>query len=413
MNGLKFLQRIELLLNQSRYEDAKRELETYLSNNPSDFFARRAYVVTLINCGDHDLARDRCEALLAEYPESLDILHLSIEIDLADEYYDKAESKVDLLKQMSALDEETFVLEARVKMGQRNYDKALLAIGKALEYDANNIEALNLKIALEGQLGKSHPQDSINHALKLNPENPYTIANHAYQLLRDGKVEAALERSAEALQKDPNNPLGRQVMADAMRSRFWLFRLFFKYGEFISRLTAKSSWAFIIGVYIGYRIIRSLANQYPILLPLVYLLFGLFILSWLIQPIANLYLYFNKYGKLLLDKDDTKMALSTGAALAIAIPSFCLYIAGINPDLFLRLAAVAGFSAIPLSSYLSPTNKSNQQRLTFLTFGIIGMGLLALFFNIGLFIILFFLGIFAYQWIINGILIKEGARVID
>ena len=82
-------------------------------------------MVTLINCGDHDLARDRCEALLAEYPESLDILHLSIEIDLADEYYDKAESKVDLLKQMSALDEETFVLEARVKMGQRNYDRAL------------------------------------------------------------------------------------------------------------------------------------------------------------------------------------------------------------------------------------------------------------------------------------------------
>ena len=88
----KFLQRIELLLNQSRHEEAKRELEAYLSTNPSDFLARKAYVITLLNCGDHDLARERCDALLAEYPENLKILHLSIEIDLADEYYDKAES---------------------------------------------------------------------------------------------------------------------------------------------------------------------------------------------------------------------------------------------------------------------------------------------------------------------------------
>lgn len=413
MNNLKFLQRIELLLNQSRHEEAKQELETYLSTNPSDFLARRAYVVTLINCGNHDLARERCEALLAEYPESLDILHLSIEIDLADEYYDKAESKVDLLKQMSALDEETFVLEARVKMGQRNYDKALQATEQALEYDANNIEALNLKIAIEGQLGKTHPEESIKHALELNPENPYTIANHAYQLLRDNQVDAALERASEALQKDPNNPFAQQVMAEAMRSRFWLYRLFFKYGEFVSRLTEKGSWTFIIGIYIVYRILIRSSEKFPFLLPLVYLLFGLFILSWLIRPLSNLFLYFNKYGKLLLDKDDTKMALSVGAALSVSLISFCLYFAGLNQDLFFNLALVAGLSAIPLSSYLSPTKKSNQQRLTYLTFGLIGMGLLSLLPNMSIFLIFFFIGIFAYQWIVNGMLIKEGARVID
>ncbi len=412
MTDLKFLQRIELLLNQSRYEDAKRELETFLSTNPTDYYARKAYVITLLNCGENDLARERCEALLAEYPESTDTLHLSIEIDLADEYYNKAESKVDLLKEMSALDEDTFLLEAKVKMGQRNYDKALLATNQALEYDANNIEALNLKIALEGQLGKPHSEDSIKHALELNPEDPYTIANHAYQLLRNGQAEAALERAAEALEKDPNNAFAQQVMAEALRSKFWLYRMFFNYSQFVSRLTEKGSWTFIIGIYIGYRIIRNLARQYPILLPLVYLIAGLFILSWLIEPIANLYLYFNKYGKLLLDKDDAKMALSAGAALGIALVSIGLYF-GIGGDLFLSLALVAGLSAIPLSSYLSPTKKSNQQKLTWFTFGLIGIGLLSLLPNLGALLIVFMLGVFAYQWVINGILIKEGARVID
>ena len=314
---------------------------------------------------------------------------------------------------MSALDEETFVLEARAKFGQRNYDKALAAVQKALEYDANNIEALNLKILVEGQLGKTHPQESIEHALELNPENPYTIANHAYQLLRDNKVDAALERASEALQKDPNNPFAQQVMAEALRSRFWIYRLFFKYSEFVSRLTEKGSWAFIIGIYIAYRILIRSSKEYPVLLPLVYLFCGLFILSWLIRPISNLFLYFNKYGKLLLDKDETKMAISVGIALSVSIVSLCLYFAGISQKLFFDLAIVAGLSAIPLSTYLSPTQKNNQQRLTYLTYGLIGMGLLSLLPNMHVFLVFFLLGIFAYQWIVNGILIKEGARVID
>ena len=80
---------------------------------------------------------------------------------------------------------------------------------------------------------------------------------------------------------------------------------------------------------------------------------------------------------------------------------------------FLDLGFVAGLSAIPLSSYLAPTQKRNQQKLTWFTFGLIGIGLLSLLPNFGAFFLLFMLGVFAYQWVVNGILIKEGARVID
>ena len=199
------IQRIQLLFNQKRYQDAREVLEQHLSKEPNDYFGRKALMHVYLRLGENDKSRKLCEMLLSEYPEDLDVMKHSIEIDIDDEYFDKADSKIKMLKELAHLDAGVFVLEAHVKLAQKNYDRALEATERALELEANDPEALNLKIMIENILGKGNLKEDIDHVLELNPENASTIANHALHFLHNNKPKEALERAREALMKDPNN----------------------------------------------------------------------------------------------------------------------------------------------------------------------------------------------------------------
>jgi len=402
------LQKVELLFNQSRFEEAKALLEQYLTDNPTEYFGRMYYVTALLNCGENDKARQLCDVLVSEYPDRTQPLLLSTKIDLDDEYYIKAESKIDLLKEMASNDSEVYLLESEMRLGQRNYDKALAAVKESLALEPNNLQAVNLKILIDGILGDNTDKD-VKHALNLDPENASTKANHALQLLNQGKVDEALERVHEAMSQDPTNPMARYVLAQAMKSKFWLFRMFYKLQQRAARLTANGSWVLVIGSYIAYQIILSLSETYPFLLPLVYLILAFFILSWLVNSIFNLYLYSNKYGRQLLDKDDKTMAIAVGVSLSIALCSL-IGLMATGMEIFELMSLMFVIFAIPLGSFLSPTNKSNQNKLMIFTAAVILSGLLSLvvpmFFIITLFL---FLG---YQFYANSLLIKENARVM-
>jgi hypothetical protein len=247
--------------------------------------------------------------------------------------------------------------------------------------------------------------------LSLDPENAGTQANHALKLLKEGKVDEALERVSEALRQDPTNEMARYVMAEAMKSRFWLFRLFFKYSQVVGRLTSKGSWTLIIGGYVAFRLVSSLSENYPVFLPLFYILLAFFILSWLVDPLFNLYLYFNKHGKLLLDEEDKIMALSVGGTLLIALSCQVWFLATANYDVGI-VALMFAIFAIPLSSFLKPIKKENQTKLKYYTGAIIVSGLIGCLIASWPFIPITIFGTFIYQFVVNNMIIKENARVI-
>jgi len=410
------MERINLLMTQGRTKEAKSLLETHLSDHPNDFGARYAYAVVLFRNGDNDESRELTEQLLTEDPEDTEILDLSINIDIEDDQLEKAESKAKLLIELNPEDTDAHVTMARVKTNQRSYDRALVAANKALELDAENIEALNLKIMIDGLLGNSSTSDSIQDALNLDAENPSTIANHGIQLLREGKVDEALERLGYALSLNPNNMLAQHGMQEALKSRFWPYRMFFKYKEAVAKLSAGGSWKFLIGTYIGFRIIRSVAKNNeglePFLMPIVYIITALFLLTWVIDPLMNIYLLTNKYGKVLLDKNEKTMAQYCAIALIIALLSLGIFF-GLGIESMIFLAAISAGMMIPLGTYLQPTKDSNRKLTLFYTIGLGVVGLLGGAFNISVCILIFVVGLFIYQWVINGILIKENARVFE
>ncbi len=409
------IERIGLLMKQGRYSEAKTIIENYLSENPDDFLGKYFYAVVLFNEGDPDKSLPIVEELLAENPEDPDILRLSIEHDIDRDRLKAAESKAELIIEMDPGDARAYLTMARIKMAQRSYDKCLEAVNKALELDAENVDALNLKIIVDGILGNKTTSSDVADALNMDAENPSTIANHGLDLLRQGKVKEALERMKYALSLDPNNMIAQIGMQEALKSRFWLYRLFRKYGEFSARLSAFGSWKLIIGAYIGYRILVNIAQKNeelePYLMPIVYAIFGIFLLTWLMDPLMNVYLLTNRYGRVLLDKNEKLMARLSGISFAFSLLFFALYFSA-NSGFYLLMGVVFAIMIIPLGTFRKPTKPRNRQIMLAYTIALVVTGIFGAIFSTPLYY-MFLVGLFIYQWVINGMLIKENARVFE
>ena len=126
--------------------------------------------------------------------------------------------------------------------------------------------------------------------------------------LKKENIKKHSEHFREALKLDPNFTYAQSGMLEALKANNIFYRLFLQYSFWMGNLTAKYQWGVIIGFYIGFRLIRALAasneNLRPYLTPIIILLALIMFSTWIITPVSNLFLRFNKYGKHLLGKQD-------------------------------------------------------------------------------------------------------------
>lgn len=411
------LERVQLLLAQGRIDDAEKQLEAFLQDDPTSEYGRYLLAYVLFFKGESRKSEQVLLQLQSEDPENTGYLALLAEINLKEEEYEAAEKKTDALLEMNPNEVQFHNLKSRLKFAQRYYDRALQYTNSALAIDPENLEALNQKAMLAGILGDNNvASNAVLEALEQNPEDPYTIANHGHQLLKEGKVKEALERLSEALRLNPTNSLARYGMQEALKSRFWPYKLFYKYINFMAKLTAKGSWAVIIGAYLLYQFILRIgqANEElaPILMPVAYLMLGFFLLSWVINPLMNLYLLTNNYGRLLLDGPQKKMAKLTGLSLLVSIVCFGLWYYK-NMELFLIAGLFFIAMMIPLGSFLSPYNPSSRQKLVYFTIAVFIVGIAGIALQHDLLLSIAFLGIFAYQFVVNSMAISSSSRKVD
>lgn len=407
------IERLHLLQSQARWPESRTLLETYLADHPDEPVAQLYYVNTLSNMGEKELARELIGPLLSENPDNPMVLRLAAIIELNDEKPKIAEQFATQLMEMDAEDDDAYTLMAKAKLDQRNYDAALHFVDEALALNPQNTEALNMKIYVGGFLGKSDTDDTIAEALHINPEDSSTIANHGYQLLRQGRVDEALERLKYALSLNPTDQLARFAMLEALKARFWPYRLYFRYQEAMAKMSGGASFGLMIGLWLGVNFLNGQASanpEYaPYLMPVVYFMVFLFLLSWIIDPIMNFYLLTNKYGRLLLDKDDKLMASLVGGSLTMALLSFVVYVST-GWSSFQLFTAAFVLLTIPLGSFLRPKRKKPRLLLTLYTGALAAFGLFGIPLGSGLLVNLALFGLLAYQFIINGMMAREHGR---
>jgi len=415
LQNVRGAEKLSLLLEQSRYKEVEELAKDLVELNPEEVLYKYYLALSFKFQGRLDEADAVADILLTEEPGEPPFIQLKAGIDIDQERLADAEARIKGLLETGVIEDYNYQLLAQVKFRQNNYDKCIEYLDLALELDAENIDALNMKAAVTAIIGDPLAESQVEEALHLDPNNSYAIANHATQLLNAGKIEDALERYKEALVIEPENAMAIYGLKEAMRSKFLPYRWLYQFKLFMTKLSGGNSWAVIIGAYLFYRFILRMANNNPSLQPFLYPIVGIillaFISTWILEPLMNFTLLNNKYGKLLLDEDEKKSAMITGMLLILGLISAVLWLAVSSK--FMLVALVFMMMMLPAGSFLLIKGR-DEKKATYFGIGLLCIGLLAIA-NILLrdnssLVFVFFIGIFIYQFAINAWMVKMSGR---
>ncbi|MFQ3574945.1 MAG: hypothetical protein SNJ77_00760, partial [Cytophagales bacterium] len=310
---------------------------------------------------------------------------------------------------------EFYTLLSKIYYLRKNFEQSLMFSEKALELDSQNLDALNtMSLALIKLKRSKESFKTIEGALSEDPNNPYTHASYGWNLLETGDHKKALLHFQESLKIDPTLEVSKEGMKEAIKAGNFLYRIFLKYQFWMSKLTSKYQWGVIIGIWMLSKILNEVSERNqslsPFINPIIYLFAGAVLLTWLIVPISNVFLRFNRYGDYLLKPFEKKNANLVAVCLLFSL--FCFLIGYLADFGYLVYAGVfALLLSIPGSTFFNQFDKQWALKLLFflMLFFSFSSSMLILkafpFFN--LMTILFFISLYAFQILINFLSIKE------
>lgn len=280
---------------------------------------------------------------------------------------------------------------------------------EALSLDPENILGLNIRSTALIKLNRKEESFStIEGALAHDPNNAATHTNYGWGLLEKGDHKKALEHFREALKNNPDLREARDGMAEALKAKYFFYRIFLKYAFFMSNLTSKYQWGVIIGFYLITRVLNGLSRTnpglQPVLMPFVVLFALIAFSTWVFTPISNLFLLLNPYGKYLLDREARLSSNGVGISLLICVVGLICYFILSNPS-WLVVAGLGFAMMVPLGSLF--TIPQYKTLLIVYTAAMALLGVLAVYSAFGtgepfnLFTTLFLFGFIAYQWLAN------------
>jgi hypothetical protein len=275
--------------------------------------------------------------------------------------YDDALTAINEAIRLEPFDADYFSFLAAVHFDQRRWTEALRAAEQGLEVDAEHVGCSNLRAMALVKLGRTGEAGlTIESTLAKAPESSLTHANQGWTLLHCGDPAKALDHFREALRLDPENEWARQGIVEALKARHAIYALFLRYFLWMSRLSQRAQWGIILGGYVAYRLLGSVARSQPGLAPwllpfqILYVVFAL--MTWLAQPLFNLLLRLNRFGRLALSPEQTATSNWVGGSLAGALLLLATFLAAtlsgrpIPGAACLLGALVCGALALPLSA---------------------------------------------------------------
>ncbi|MDB5256146.1 MAG: Tetratricopeptide 2 repeat-containing protein [Chitinophagaceae bacterium] len=412
------IQRAELLIQQHKFQEAEKVLADLLSQYPTDIRVLALMAEVQLQQDKTDEAETLINSAIGLSPDIGYLYYLKSRVAINRKKYDDAEKDLKEAISIEPTDADFYALLASIKLMRKNYDAALETANTALEHDPENISALNTRSTALLKLDRhEESHQTIEGALREDPNNAHTHANYGWNLLERGDHTKALKHFSEALKNDPNSEYAQIGMAEALKARYIAYRWFLKYSFWISNLTAKYQWVVFIGFIVGFRLLRVLASNSPslspYLTPLIIVIAFVAFSTWVITPISNLFLRFNKYGKHLLSPKEILSSNLVGISAFVFIAGVLTYF--ITQNVQWLAPAALGFSMmLPLGVVFDETKYKYALPAYTLALGLIGtlavyraMTGPELFSNASL---IYVLGITAFQWVYNYMMIKESNR---
>lgn len=399
--------RAVLLYNQHRYADAERELRDLLASDPQQSAALQLLGEVFLQQDRVSDARSAAQQVLGMYPHSADAHGLLARIEIVDDNPAKAEQHAMEAVQLDPGDSGNHGTLAFILLRRNEHQRALEAADRGLAIDPEDLRCLNMRTEALARLGRKEEADhTIGKTLELDPENPYTHSNTGWAVLRRGDHRKAMEHFREALRRDPMNDHAKAGMVEALKARYWIYRMWLRYVFWVSNLKGNVQMFLIIGLYVANQLLRGLSDRFPALAPLIYPLliaYAVFAIStWVLVPISNLFLRLNKYGRYALDRDETISSTWTGVALLTSVLGLIAWlVTGMSG--FLALAGFGFLMMIPLGSMLNAhKRKRGILKVAAVFLGVLGAMAVALAFRTDMVIspasTVFLVGLLIYQF---------------
>lgn len=347
------LSRAQMLMSQNRHDQAEVEIRQALANDPDSFMAAGLLAICLAEQKRFDEATESAHRAIGLAPDA-SFPHYALAFVL--QKRNRPKEAIEPLQEairIDPYDEHMFATLAGIHLNLKQWKNALEAANRGLEIDPESADCLNIKSIAQINLGqKAEAEASIASAMHKDPDDPVTHANLGWSKLEAGKHQEAMEHFREALRLDPNSVWARQGILEAMRSRNFVYRWMLKYFLFMSKLTDRMQWAVVIGFYVVYRVIRQVAQNAPaiapFLWPILYLYIAFAIMSWIAVPLMNLVLRLDKFGRLVLSKEEIRTSNWVGVILLVTVGCLAAYFAGAGA-LFLLVAIAVGVMVFPVS----------------------------------------------------------------
>ncbi len=404
-----------LMLMQKRYSDADRLFARVLQQDPERASSMLWLAQSHLQQQKLDSALRLINSAIALVPGSAEMLRTKARILYYKDNLDESKKVIEQALELDPYDSSSLSILAGIFSTRRNHMKALEMADRALEIDPSNVEALNIRSLSLNKLNRSQEvYDTLDVALQQNPDDPYTHTNYGWVCLENREYEKAYSHFTESLAVDPNNEYAQSGLLETIKSTNPIYRLYLRYVLWTSEMSKGERWGLIIIVYVMFRMLRVL-NKYnpslaPVLTPVIYVVAILIYATWIVAPLSNLYLRFNKYGQLLLDEKQKLSSNLVAISLAAGMVGFILF--GILSLPSMLAIGVFGLTMmLPLGTMFIPA--SNKYALTIYTCLLAGLGLLGIIysidheFNDNPFVFLYLLGFVGYQFFANYIIIKE------
>jgi tetratricopeptide (TPR) repeat protein len=318
------LDRAWLLFEQSRYDLAEQEIKQEFADAPDNASAHALLALCLTHRERYDEATEAARTAVGLAP-ALAFAHYVLALVFNDRnHLPEAEEAVQEAIRLDPEDANYYSLLSGVRYGQRRWADALAAAEQGLQIDAEHVGCNNhraqalVKLGRQGEAGLT-----LETALARDPDNAFTHANRGWSLLHEGKADKALEHFYEALRLDPNLDWARAGMIEAIKARYFIYRILLLYFLWMGTLSHRAQWGILLGAYFGNQILQATARAQPNLAPwtaplrAAYL--AVVVMTWIGQPLANLVLMTSRFGRLALSRKQKWAAGVVGALVALTL----------------------------------------------------------------------------------------------
>jgi tetratricopeptide (TPR) repeat protein len=338
------LDRAQLLLQQSRPADAERETLIALAEDPESARGHAYLALSRVDLNKNIEALAAAERAVALSPDNSFSHHIHA---IVLHRLDREKAALAAIQEAIRLDPENeahFGVLASIQLGLRDWSAALEAAEQGLSINPEDVQCANLRSMALVRLGrKEEAMQTVDFALERAPENAWSHANQGWNCLHRNDPKRAQDHFREALRLEPDLEYARQGMLEALKARNPVYRGMLAYFLWMGRQSAKLQWVFILGTMFGLRAVRTLAEQRPelgvVLWPVIGLFYLFIYLSWTAGPMFNLLLRFDRFGRLVLSRDERRATNWFGLCVAMLLAAIMYWSFGHELGMFGAIVA--------------------------------------------------------------------------